>query len=121
MSTLENISQLTYGANKDILFKLAITRSLDNGFQFKNLKQSGIKDFDRFVNETVGKELTISQANKLFLRTRGPSERILINGEMKKIFHYGKDRTPFRIFGYYDEKDYFCIHKIDPNHTVHRV
>ncbi|WP_164505032.1 MAG6450 family protein [Companilactobacillus hulinensis] len=99
---------------------MAITRSLDNGYQFKNMKQKGIKDFDRFVNETVGKGLTISQTNKLFLRAQGPSEHILLDGEVRKILHYGKDRTTFRIFGYYDDKDYFCIHRVDPNHTVHR-
>lgn len=103
-----------------VQFRIAIDHQLENGYQFKDMKQSNIKDFNRFVNETVGKKLSISETESMFRRNRGPKESINIDGITKEIVHFGKDRTTFRIFGYYDDKDYFCIHRVDPNHTVHR-
>lgn len=74
-----------------------------------------------FVDETIKKELTISETENQFLRKRKKVVRIEnINGNEQEIIHFGKDKDPFRIFGYYDENDYFAITAIDTNHKVHK-
>ncbi|WP_422059047.1 MAG6450 family protein, partial [Staphylococcus gallinarum] len=34
--------------------------------------------------------------------------------------HYGKDRKQFRIHGFYDDKGYFNILRLDLNHKYHK-
>lgn len=99
-------------------FKIAITRQLDNNFCFKDLDKSGLKDLHNFIDETVGKHLTISEVDKLFKRKRGPIETIEVNGQEFQLMHYGKDRKKFRIFGFYSET-FFHITKIDSKHDTH--
>ena len=66
--------------------------------------------------------MTISQVESEFLRTKGKvSEREIIAGVEREIFHLGKNRNKFRIFGYYNEDGYFVIHRIDPKHQYHKV
>ncbi len=100
---------------KKCLFKIAICEQLDNNFCFKHLKSGDLKAFHSFIDETVGKQLTISEVDKLFLRTRG-SVKQEVNG--KEVIHYGKDRKPFRVFGYYNSDSYFVITRIDPKHKT---
>lgn len=100
-------------------FKISIERKLDNKFCFGCLKENEIKLFNKFVNETVGKELTISEVETLFKRKRGNKYTMKINDKKFEIVHFGKDRSPFRIFGYY-YKGYFVITRIDPKHSTHK-
>lgn len=101
------------------VFKIAISRQLDNNFCFKDLDRSGLKGFHNFIDETIGKGLTISQVDKMFKRTQGPVEKININGQDFDLMHYGKDQKPFRLFGYYLD-GFFHIVKIDPKHKTHK-
>ncbi|MGY3775825.1 MAG6450 family protein [Helcococcus sueciensis] len=107
-------------SKKDITFKIAIEEKLDNGYDFKKMKQEHIKSFHNFLEETIYKELTITKVEKLFLRTKGKFKNSRrFNGKEVEEIHLGKDRDPFRIFGYY-KSDYFVITRIDPKHKTHK-
>lgn len=104
-------------ALQDIPFKISISRPLDNNFAFKDLKPADLKDFHNFISQTIGKELTITQVDKLYLRTKGGTTQDINNED---IIHYGKDRTKFRVFGYYNSENYFNITRIDPKHKTNK-
>ncbi|MCW0945145.1 MULTISPECIES: MAG6450 family protein [Streptococcus] len=112
----EKGTRLTNSKN-ETLFKLAICEQLDNNFCFKDLKNPDIKHLHKFIDETIGKNLTISIVDKLYLRTKGQIQQE-ING--RDVIHYGKDNQPFRIFGYYNSDGYFNITRIDPKHKTHK-
>lgn len=102
-------------------FKVAIDYSLENNYCFKDLKTDGIKSFHRFIESTVGQQLTISEVDNLYLRTKGGrSEKRNVHGQERAIMHYGKDRKKFRVFGYYNQKGYFVLSRIDPKHNTHK-
>ena len=107
---------------KPLLFRMSIERKLDNKYDFGDMKQKGIKDFHRFIQNTVGKGLSISEVDSLYLRKRGLSKTLIkqtIDGIERDIFHYGQDRQPFRIFGFYGD-EHFVITKIDCNHATNK-
>lgn len=102
-------------------FKIGICGSLENDYCFKKLKQNNIKSFHGFIESTVGKNLTITQVDNLYLRTKGKvTEKMSIHGSERSIIHYGQNRKSFRIFGYYNSDAYFIITRIDPNHKTHK-
>lgn len=106
---------------KDKKFKFAITGSLDNGFCFKKLKQNEIIEFHKFIENILSKQLSITEVDKLFLRTRGPvTSKEDVFGKKRDIQHYGKINTKFRIHGYFNNDDYFVIYQIDPKHKKHK-
>jgi len=92
-------------------FKLCFQRPLDSRYNFKKMKQSGLKDLHEFMENTIGKGLSISDVDKLYLRKRG-----LAAGEE---IHYGKDRHHFRVHGMYQEA-HFVVSKIDCNHQENK-
>jgi hypothetical protein len=101
---------------------MSIEKKLDNKYDFGDMKQKGIKDFHRFIQNTVGKSLSISDVDSLYLRKRGLSKTLVrqtIDGVERDIFHYGQDRQPFRIYGFYGD-EHFVITKIDCNHSTNR-
>lgn len=100
-----------------VLFKLCIDDCLENGYSFQKMNRAGLKDLDDFINQTIGKNLTISQVDKMFLRTKG-SVKVTekIKGIKRDILHYGKNRKTFRVHGYYNENGYFVLTQIDPKH-----
>ena len=101
-------------------FKVSIEDSLENKYCFKNLTPQGIKNFHKFVEETVGKGLSISKVDELFLRNKkNIKESMTVNGVEREVYHYGKDKKAFRVFGHYN-KGYFVLTRIDPNHKTHR-
>lgn len=104
-------------------FKIGIQESLSKNFCFSDLNGGRpIKDWHRFIEETVGKKLTISEVDTMLLRTKGPvSDECEVHGIKRRILHYGKDRSSFRVHGYYNDDGYFIIHKIDPNHKVNKA
>lgn len=116
----EHVSSGVLTNKKVQTFKFALTGSLDNKFCFKKLKESQIVQFHKFIDEILSKKMTISEVDKLFLRTRGPVEKINIFGKTRTIQHYGKDNTKFRIHGYFNSESYFVIYQIDPGHKKHK-
>lgn len=140
MSLLDNRIPQQKGIRLDrreIKFKIRLADKMPNRFDFKKLGNSkAAKDFQNFLDETIGKDLSITEVDELFLRRQGgvsESDRIFISKWEKhgvrdlqcpfedteyEIYHYGKDRKPFRLFGFY-EKDYFVICAIDPAHKTH--
>jgi len=92
-------------------FKLCFQKSLDSQYNFKKMKQSGIKDLHNFIENTVGKGLSISEVDQLYLRKRG----IALSDEV----HYGKNRHSFRLHGQFIES-HFVVSKIDCNHDVNK-
>lgn len=98
-------------------FKLAIDDCLENGYSFEKMKKDGLKELDRFINDTIGKKMTISQVDKIFLRKKGPVKSFeKIHGVKRDILHYGKDMKSFRVHGYYNDNGYFVLTQIDPKH-----
>ena len=90
-------------------YKLCFQRSLDNKYNFKLINQSGLKDLHDFIENTVGKGLSISDVDALYLRKRGLG--------LSDEIHYGKDKHPFRVHGQYIES-HFVVTKIDCAHKV---
>lgn len=119
LTAVQNESKpLTFNDNRSVLFKLAIVEVLDSAFSFKKLKTQDIKQFSQFVSKTVGKKLTISTVEKLFLRTggpNGPKSSENFHGVKRDMFHFSNGTRDFRIHGYY-QLDYFVITRIDPHH-----
>lgn len=103
-------------------FKIALEDYMHGSFNFGKMNQSGRKDLQTFLDKTVYKQLSISTVDKLFLRMKGKiRETAQINGINRDIVHYGFDRSPFRLHGYFNELNYFVIYKIDPKHEVHKA
>ena len=103
-------------------FKIALEDYMHGSFNFGKMDSSGRKNLQTFLDKTVYKQLSISTVDKLFLRMKGKiRETAQINGIDRDIVHYGIDRSPFRLHGYFNELNYFVIYKIDPKHKVHRV
>ncbi|MBU5668498.1 hypothetical protein KQI68_01455 [Peptoniphilus sp. MSJ-1] len=112
-------TQLTNRKTKP--FRIAICGSLENKFDFKELDNRAIKQFHKFIEETIGKNLTITEVDKQYLRTKGTiKEEKFVHGEKRDIMHYGKDEKPFRIFGYYNTDSYFTITRLDSKHKTHK-
>lgn len=103
---------------KSVPFKIGIAGKLDNGFEIKDLEQSGIKDFHSFVKDTVYNKLTISQVEERFRRSDDKS--MDDEAEGKHIIHFGKAGTSFRLFGYYDPSGLFVLTRIDSKHKTHK-
>lgn len=110
-------------------FKIAFGAKLDNKFCFKShAPNTNAKEFQKFLEQTVYKGLYISDVEDLFKRKRGKDEISIrdvnehdVTEEIEvEILHFGKDRNPFRIFGYYDRHSYFNITRIDPQHKTHK-
>ena len=76
-----------------------------------------VREFHRFVSETVEKNLTISQVDKRYLRKKDSN---LDDANQKNIIHYGHDGSTFRLFGYYNNKGYYVLTRIDGKHRTHR-
>lgn len=111
---------ITLTTRRTVPFKISIEESLDNKYCFKKLKGNSIKEFHKFIEATIGKGLTITEVEQMYLRTKGPiKETISIHGTDREVVHFGKDENPFRVFGYYNQ-DYFVLNKIDPTHKVHK-
>ena len=101
-------------------FRIVFEVKLDNGFELKDMTKDHIKEFHRFLQDTVYKNLTISDVDKLYLRKSGLSNAPAIVSNGRELIHYGKDRNPFRIFGYYNSNSYFVICRIDGSHNTHK-
>jgi len=99
---------------QDAKFELVLSESLTNGYEFSDMKTEDIKQFHYFLKETVYKDLSLTQVEKLF-RRKGEEE--FSEGE---LIHFGKDSTAFRIFGYYNDALQFVVKRIDPHHRTHR-
>ena len=54
-------------------FKIAFERQLDNGYEIKDMTAERLKEFHRFIRDTVYKNLTISEVDKIYLRKEGLS------------------------------------------------
>ena len=124
---MKNMPKLLQAANQGTqgtklteprLFKLVFSDKLDNGYELKDMTREYIQCFHRFLSDTVYKGLTITEVDKLYLRKAGLSKAPVIVSNGHELVHYGKDRTPFRIFGYYNLDGYFVICRIDGKHAT---
>ncbi|WP_434520380.1 MAG6450 family protein [Pediococcus sp. M21F004] len=110
---------LTSDKRSSVKFKLVIDHTLENGYTFKKLSPAGLKNFSKFLIDTVGKGLSITETEKLYLRTDGPNgakNEEKINSVLRTTYHFGNGgHNEFRIHGYY-ENDCFVVHRIDPKH-----
>lgn len=103
-----------------VSFRMAIETSLEKRYCFDKINNNqGHKEFQRFIDETIGKNLSISKVDKLFGRPNDKCEKHTIGDTEFDVVHYGKDRKAFRVHGYYNINGYFVILKLDTNHNVH--
>lgn len=105
-------------ARYDLKFIIAFADKLDKGYEVKDLSERGCKEFQSFLSDTVYKGLTISQVESLYRRR--DDNNLNDEEDGKAIIHFGKDRKPFRIFGYYNSDGYFIITRLDQNHKTHK-
>lgn len=117
--TAKGTKLANYKSNK---FKIALGTELDNRFCFKSKKPGKITDgLHKFLLNTVYKDLSITQVDQLYLRTKGPvKEKMKTSNSQLEILHYGFNNSQFRIFGFYDNNGYFNITKIDIDHKTHK-
>ncbi|MFC6402322.1 MAG6450 family protein [Mammaliicoccus sciuri] len=104
-------------------FKIAFGTELENKFCFDTNKPKKVTDgLHKFLKETVYKDLSISMVDQKYLRTRGnPKEKVKYGTNSQlEIQHYGFDKNPFRIFGFYDDKGYFNVTRLDIDHKTHK-
>ena len=81
------------------------------------MKPADLRALHNFISQTIGEKLTITEVDKLYLRTKGGVRQDINNED---VIHYGKDRTQFRVFGYYNSENYFNITRIDPKHKTNK-
>lgn len=103
-------------------FRIAIAVELENGYELKDMTLEHVKEFHRFIQDTVYKGLTISEVDKLYLRKQGLGNAPPIKYKNDiELLHYGKARKAFRIYGYYNADNYFVVCRIDGGHNTHKV
>lgn len=106
-------------------FKIAFGTELENNFCFKTNKGNKLTEgMHKFLTNTVYKNLTITEVDSLYLRTKGKVKEkrsfdLNDSSNQLDILHYGFKRDTFRLFGYYDENGYFNVIRIDIDHKTH--
>lgn len=113
------VSKLTSDESSSVKFKIALTETLQNPYTFKKMKPADIKEFSSFLSKTVGRNLSISKVEQLYLRTDGPNgakNKETIHDAERITKHFDNGSRDFRIHGYYDDSGYFCVCRIDPHH-----
>lgn len=107
--------------NKERPFVVAFAVELENGYELKDMTSSHIKEFHRFLQDTVYKGLTVSQVDNLYLRKKGLGRTPPLKYKKDvELIHYGKSERAFRLFGYYSESGYFVVCRIDGGHQTHK-
>ena len=101
-------------------FRISIETELANGYEIKDMTKENANDLHRFVTETVYKKLTVLEVDRLYLRKEGMSDAPPTLYKDKELLHYGKARTTFRLFGYYNQDGYFVLCRIDGGHQTHK-
>ena len=115
--TSVNSTKGTKLSRKNEDFRIAIVDKLENGYEIKDMDREDAKNLHRFVEETVGKGMSISEVDRRYLRKK---DFQITDADQKSIVHYGKDGSTFRIFGYYNSDAYFVLTRIDGKHSTHR-
>ncbi|AKS69374.1 hypothetical protein RN70_07640 [Staphylococcus schleiferi] len=103
-------------------FKIALGTELENNFCFKTKKPRKVTDgLHKFLEYTVYKDLSITEVDRLYLRTKGAiKEKVETKYSQLEILHYRLEKSQFRLFGFYDNNAYFNITKIDIDHKTHK-
>jgi len=113
------VTALTTKARRQLPFRMLLEVQLDRHFSFKQLKTQDSRQFDLFLNKTIGRGLTITETETLFLRTTGPHGAKHVeqhNSVMQDVIHFSNGTRDFRIHGYYNYLGYFVLVRIDPHH-----
>lgn len=106
---------------KEALFRMCFTEKLTNNYEVKDMHERDNKAFQKFLEDTVYKKLTISQVDDLYLRKQGLGDAPPVKYGDMELLHYGKANSSFRLFGYYNKDRYFVICRIDGQHKTHRT
>lgn len=96
-------------------FTLCSREALENGYGFKNLKESNLREIHRFLDKASG--LNISQTEKLYLHPTDRNDRKIVGDAVRSLVHYGITRR-FHIHGYYEDGLFYVV-RLDPNHQFH--
>lgn len=113
----KNESKGTLLTNQRVPFRIVIARKLENRYCFTKLEKRNVKEFESFVNKTVGQELTITEVEERFKRNSDTNDCIKIKDIEYDIIHFEVTKK-HRIHGYFEGKDFILL-RIDPNHKVH--
>jgi len=114
-----SVTALTTKARRQLPFKLILEAQLDRHFSFKQLKTQDSRQFDLFLTKTIGRGLTITETETLFLRTMGPHGAKHVeqyNDVDQDVIHFSNGTRDFRVHGYYNHLGYFVLVRIDPHH-----
>ena len=107
--------------NKERPFVIAFAVELENGYELKDMTLAHVKEFHRFIQDTVYKGLTVSEVDKLYLRKKGLGKTPPLKYRKDvELIHYGKSERAFRLFGYYSKDGYFVVCRIDGGHQTHK-
>lgn len=102
-------------------FIVSFAVELENGYELKDMTLAHVKEFHRFLQDTVYKGLTVSEVDKLYLRKKGMGKTPPLKYKKDvELIHYGKSERAFRLFGYYSEAGYFVVCRIDGGHNTHK-
>ncbi len=76
-------------------FKIALGTELENNFCFKTKKPRKVTDgLHKFLEYTVYKDLSITEVDRLYLRTKGPiKEKVETKYSQLEILHYGLEKS----------------------------
>ena len=100
-------------SNNNAKFKISLERKLEKRYSFKDLEKREMKEFNSFIESTVGNDLTFQQVHELFGTKRDNNDKV----DGMDIIHY-RVNNKYRIHGYLRDS-YFVLCRIDPNHNVH--
>lgn len=98
-------------------FRIVIAHELEKKYCFKKLEKRNVKDFERFIEKTVGERKTITQVDQEFKCRSDSSDFVKVDGQRIPMVHY-RVTDSCRVHGYYLGPD-FVLLRIDPNHSFH--
>lgn len=98
--------------DKSKTFYVLLGNELNSEYSFYKIESGHSKALFSFFSKTVGK--VQQYVDSTFKRPTDKNDR----HNNKQVEHY-RVNDKFRIHGYYNDKGYFVLLKIDPSHKVH--
>lgn len=103
--------------NKKPKLVVSFGLKLENNFNFKNLNKEDLKIFQQFLDDST--ELSYDEMENRYSRKNDSDDTYKINNSKFQIYHYGKDRSTFRLHGILAD-GLFHVIRIDSKHKVHK-
>lgn|GEM_PF-1591029 len=109
---------LTSEENSIATFKVVFAGKAQRNYDFKDCDMQQWHQFGEFIDATVGKKIT--EVNERYKRNPDRSDKVKDPlGDTYKIEHYEVNNQS-RIHGYFINRGYFIVTRLDPKHKVHK-